>query len=200
MAYTPESKPPFWSSLPGIFTGLAGVIAAITGLITVLYTTGVISPKSDLNAVPPVNSAVTIASTPAPAASPSSDRDNDRYKDLAGKWEVVEAPSQIYDVRDVKSVTWRYEATVSGTLLTLKGKIYAVNKSRNLEADDRLYEANLVTNLKGLNGEGEYTQTNPDGGTYTSDATIQFKDGLKEFDGDVKDGDGKTYKLKGRKL
>lgn len=198
MVDTPESKPSFWSSLPGIFTGLAGVIAAITGLITVLYTTSVIGPKSDSNAVPPPNSAVTVVSTPA--ASPPSNTDNDRYKDLAGKWEVIEEPSQIYDIREVKSVTWRYEATVSGNVLTLKGKIYAIGKNRTLDADDRRYEANVTTSLKALSGEGDYVQTNPDGGTYTNDAKIQLKDDLKEFVGEVKDGEGNTYKLKGRRL
>lgn len=198
MADTPESKPSFWSSLPGIFTGLAGVIAAITGLITVLYTTSVIGPKSNSNAVPPINSAAAAASTPA--ASPSTTSDNDRYKSLTGKWEIIEEPSQIYDIREVKSVTWRYEASVSGDQLTLNGKIYAVDKNRILAADDRRYEVNIVTSLKGLSGDGQYAQTNPDGGTYGSDVNIQLKDDLKEFEGEVKTDEGKTYKLKGRKL
>ncbi|MCW5955179.1 MAG: hypothetical protein KIT61_01250 [Pyrinomonadaceae bacterium] len=49
MADTPESKPSFWSSLPCIFTGLGGLIAALAALITALYSTGVIGTKSVSN-------------------------------------------------------------------------------------------------------------------------------------------------------
>lgn len=191
----PEKQTAFWSSLPGIMTALGGIIVAVTGLLTALYTTGVIGSKGNSNAAPPLNTAVSLS---APAASPSN-ADNDRYKSLTGQWEVIEKPQQIYS--DAKSVTWLYEATVSGNLLTLKGKIQAIDKNRVLSADDRLYEVNIVIKLEGLSGKkGQYTQTNPDGGTYGSDVDITLNADLTEFEGEVEDDEGNTYRLKGRKL
>lgn len=40
-------KSSFWSSLPGIMTALAGLIGAVAGLLTVLYTIGVIGQDPD---------------------------------------------------------------------------------------------------------------------------------------------------------
>ena len=35
----------FWSTLPGVLTAVAAIITAVGGLVTVLYTTGVLGPK-----------------------------------------------------------------------------------------------------------------------------------------------------------
>jgi len=59
-----ETRHPFWQTLPGMLTALAGVIAAGTGLLTALYQTGVIGNRTQTP-----SSAVTPTTTPpAPAA------------------------------------------------------------------------------------------------------------------------------------
>ena len=39
----------FWATLPGILTGIAGVITAIGGLLVILYSTEIIPPKPNGN-------------------------------------------------------------------------------------------------------------------------------------------------------
>lgn len=41
-----DKKQSFWSTLPGILTGCAGLIGAVAGLITILYTVGVFQPAT----------------------------------------------------------------------------------------------------------------------------------------------------------
>ena len=152
MADEPTSKPPFWTSLPGIFTGLGAVIVALTGLITALYSTGVIGSKATPNTVaPPANTSVALAATPA-----ANNAESDRYKTLAGKWEIVERPSR--DFEGEKKVTWRYDAAVSGNVLTLTGKILAIGVDKNLSEDEERIAATFVTTLIGSGGVGEYRE------------------------------------------
>jgi len=67
MAQDNQSGPSFWQTLPGALTALAGVIAAITGLLTVLYQVGVIGNKSR------TDSATTVeAQTSPPTTSPAT--------------------------------------------------------------------------------------------------------------------------------
>ena len=132
MADQPISKPPFWSSLPGMFTGLGAVIVAVTGLITALYTTGVIGSKANPNAAAPAN-----VSAAAPAASPNAE--SERYKSLAGRWEVVEATSD-----NSARTTWHYEASVSGNVLTLTGKIFKIGEDKNLTDDEERMAGTFV--------------------------------------------------------
>ncbi len=201
MPDTPELKPAFWSSLPGILTGVGGIILATTGLITALYSAGVIgtNANSNSNSVPPVNTAVTLASVPSP--QPSANPEHDRYKMLAGKWRVVEAPPQDTYFEKAKTVTWEYDAVVKGNLLTLKGQILYVHNLNDRPVDgEKDIRATFETTLTGLGGEGDYSFTPMEGEEVTSAATIRLKDSLTEFEGEVKNDDGKTYKLKGRKL
>lgn len=191
MADQTESKP-FWSSLPGMFTGIGAVIVAVTGLITALYTTGVIGSKADTKAAAPANTSVALAATPAPA-----NPENERYKNLAGNWEVVETPA--LDFEDEKRVTKRYEATVSGNVLTLNGKILAVGVDKNLTEEEESISSTIVTTLIGSGGLGEYRVKRMDGTTVIYDTTIRLADDLKQFQGKI-DAEGQTYKLTARKL
>ncbi len=194
MADTPESKPPFWSSLPGIFTGIGGVLVALTGLITALYSTGVIGSKANSNAVPPVNTAVTLPS--APAASPSPNADNDRYKALAGKWEVIEEPSLEFD--NVQKVTWQYDATVSENVLTLTGKISAIDGDKNLDDNEESIRSTYKTTLMGSAGVGEFKKTEH-GVTMSYPATIRLDDDLTKLHGTIDIKGQQTCSLTGRK-
>lgn len=47
-----EQKGSFWSTVPGILTALGGLLAAVAGLITALYTAGIIGTSSE-KTVPP---------------------------------------------------------------------------------------------------------------------------------------------------
>lgn len=176
-----------------MLTGLGAVIVAITGLITALYSAGVIGSKagSNSNAVPSVNTAVSLVATPKP------DPESERLKPLAGKWEVIERPSSYFD--DVNKVTWNYEATVSGNVFTLTGKILAIGVDKNLTEEEESITSTFVTTLVGSGGIGEYKVRGMDGTTVSNDATIKLSDDLKRFEGKV-EADGKVYKLTGRKL
>jgi hypothetical protein len=194
MADQAESKPPFWSSVPGMFTGLGAVIVAVTGLITALYSTGVIGTKAGSNSnanAAPANTSVPLAST-APPANP----EHERFKSLAGKWEVIESPSQYFD--KVDKVTWQYDATVSGNVLTLTGKIVAIDGDKNVSEDDGRMRATYVTTLIGSSGIGEYKLKKTDGSTVINEATIRLDENLKEFTGKFEEGEW-TIKLSGRK-
>ena len=179
-----------------MFTGLGAVIVAITGLITALYSAGVIGSKasSSSNAAPSANTSVALASSPAPTPN---DPESERFKSLAGKWEVIETPSLDFD--DVKRVTKRYEATVSGNVLTLTGKILAVGVDKNLSEEEEGITSTLITTLVGSGGIGEYKVKAMDGTTLVYEATIRLADDLKQFQGKVDTG-GVTYKFTGRKL
>lgn len=196
MADETQSKPPFWSSVPGMLTGLGAVIVAVTGLITALYSAGVIGTKADSNsnpnAAPPANTAVAVASTPAPVNA-----EHERYKALAGNWEVIETPA--LDFESTPKVTKRYEAAVLGNTLTLVGTIMAIGDDRNLSEEEEAISSTVVTNLTGSSGLGEYRVKRPDGATVVYDAMIRMTDDLKQFQGKI-DAEGKIYTLKGRKL
>jgi hypothetical protein len=194
MADIPESKPPFWSSLPGIFTGIAGVIVASTGLIGVLYQTEMIGSKANSNAVPPVNTAVTLAS--APAASPSLNTDNDRYKSLAGKWEVIEEQSEELGGA---VITWHYDAAVSGNVLTLTGKILAIDGDKNLNDEEESIRSTYVTTLMGSAGVGEFKKKER-GVTMSYPATIRLDDDPTKFHGTIDIKGQRACSLTGRKL
>lgn len=202
MADTPESKPSFWSSLPGILTGLGGLILAVTGLITALYTTGMIGPKANSDAVPSVNSSVPLASSPA--ASPPPNTDNDRYKVLADrKWEIKEKPSLAFPDQPELVMTWRYEATVEGNVLTLRGLLHKINAEdpSELSEQEKRLTSEYVLTLTGSNGEGKFTTDQIDGNTATYPAKISLENNLTRLSGTIDTGDPKkTPKLNGRKL
>jgi hypothetical protein len=201
MAETAESKPAFWSSLPGILTGFGGIIVALTGLITALYSTGMIGGNTNANAnavPPPESSARALASVSSPSPTPN----NDRYKALAGKWRVVEVPplDEYFDAVD-RGLTWEYDAAVDGNVLTLKGKILFVeNSSDKPNKDEQRIHATLETTLTGLSGEGDYDYTPINGPPRINSAKIRLNDNLKGFEGEIKnEANGKIHKLKGRK-
>ena len=196
MADEPTSKPAFWSSMPGMLTGFGAVIVAVTGLISALYSTGVIGTNANSNSnssvSAPANTAAALATSPAPA-NPA----HDRYKSLAGKWEVVETPA--LDFNDTEEVTKTYEATVAGNVLTLTGKILAVEGDKNLDEDQEGLTSTVVATLAGSGGLGEYRVKWIDGTGGFHEVTIRLADDLKQFQGKVDFG-GTTYKFVGRKL
>ncbi|MGB7202866.1 MAG: hypothetical protein WBD16_11500 [Pyrinomonadaceae bacterium] len=188
-----ESKPPFWSSLPGIFTGIGGVLVALTGLITALVSTGWIGPKANSNAVPPPNTAVTLVSAPAAAASPNAE--HDRYKHLTGKWEVIEERSR--ELGGAK-IIWQFNAAVSGNELTLTGKMHSFN-GKDLSPEQKGIRSKYVTTLMGSTGMGEFKKTEK-GVTMSYPATIRFEDDQSTLHGTIDIKGQQACSLTGRKL
>jgi hypothetical protein len=170
-----------------------------TGLITALYSNGVLGPKGNSNAVPPVNTAVALVSAPSPA--PSLIPDNDRYKALTGKWRVIEEPSQDPYFADVERIGWDYDAAVKDNVLTLKGKILFIDDVNDKpKKGEKQTTAKYETTLTGLSGEGKYRITKMDGSIVTNNnAKIQLEDGLENFEVKI-DVNGRTYRLTGSKL
>lgn len=193
MADTPEPKPHFWSSIPGIFTGLGGLIVAVTGLITALYSTGVIGPNASPNTVPPVNTAATLVS--APTNSNSQTSDNDRYKGLAGKWEVIE---QRTEESGGEEITWHFDATISGNEFALKGKMLARNGNKNLDDDDENTRAAWDLKLMDLMGSGHFKET-INGVTTSYPATIRLDEESPKFHGTIEINGKLACTLKGQK-
>lgn len=50
---TAEKRTSFWTTLPGIFTGSAGLITAVGGLVAVLHSVGLIGTPADQPSSPP---------------------------------------------------------------------------------------------------------------------------------------------------
>jgi hypothetical protein len=176
-----------------MLTGLGGVIVAVTGLITALYSTGVIGSKGSSSSTPHT---VTAANAPATAAAPVI-TESTGYKALAGKWSVAECPSQYFD--KVECVTWEYDAAVSGNKLTLTGRVIALDEDKNIPPEAERLKATYTTTLNDTVGVGEYKLKRPDGSTVTTDATIQLKEDLSAFIGKFDEG-GEPISLIGRKL
>lgn len=191
MADAPESKPPFWSSLQGILTGIGGILVALTGLIGALYQTGVIGSKANSNAVPPINTAVTPAL--APAASPSPVAENSRYKLYEGEWAVTENPS--LNFKGVKEVKWIYTATVSGDVVTLKGRVSKENTGLPKEAEE--LTSTVVVKLVDSKGMGAY-RSNKTMGDY--DLSLKLFDAdPPQLEGSIQQGTEVRCLLKGKK-
>lgn len=199
MADQSESKPPFWTSLPGMLTGVGAVIVAITGLITALYSAGVIGSKAGSNAKPETVALATSspgAANTSPAAAPAV-TEIGAYKALVGKWSVAECPSQYFD--QVECVTWEYDAAVSGNRLTLTVRVIALDEDKNIPAEAERLKATYITTLNDTVGVGEYKLKQPDGSTVTTDVTIQLKEDLSAFIGKFQAG-GESISLMGRKF
>jgi hypothetical protein len=175
MADIPGSKPPFWSSLHGIITALGGAIVAVTGLITALYSTGVIGSKANTNTPPLANTALALS---APYSSPSPNAENDLYKQLVGTWEVEEQrPKEMGGAK----VTWVFEATVSGNVLTLRGKVMSVNGKvvGPQEKDRAVFETKMVDST----GGGFFEVTDKSGVAKKYPASIRLLDDFRVIHG-----------------
>ncbi len=182
-----ETKPPFWTTLPGIFTGLGGVIVAITGLVTALYSTGAIGAKPAPTPEPMPNTIVSLVSTPAPPApaAPVVTETDNRYKPLAGTWQVIE--EQPGDVGGA-ILTWNYTVTVSGNKLTLTGKLIRYNGDAEMPATKKGMTSKtmlLINDLEssGIVASGMLYQRFQNGSGISNPASIVLAEDLTTFTG-----------------
>jgi hypothetical protein len=58
-----KARKPFWTTLPGILTGLAAVVTAVGGLITVLLTAGILGPPPEATAQPSQSNVLRVVAT-----------------------------------------------------------------------------------------------------------------------------------------
>ena len=177
-----ETKTPFWTTLPGILTGFGGVIVALTGLVTALYSTGVIGGGSIPDPSPASNTIVSLVSTPAPPApkpATSTDED-DRYKPLAGTWQIVETqPSEVGGA----VLTWIYKASVSGNKLTLTGALTKYNGEAEMPAAKKGMTAKTMLLINEDVASGTLNQKFPNGSGISNPASIVLADDLTSFTG-----------------
>jgi hypothetical protein len=103
-----ESRPSFWSTLPGILTALGAIIAASAGLITTLYSVGVIGNKNKPPDKSPVvsNTNLESPSNTSRRFEPNSPSNNLRTPEqpspteasrdfMIGRWQVEQASGEV---------------------------------------------------------------------------------------------------------
>src|SRR5690349_491705 len=71
MSETPPSGPPWWQTLPGIMTGLAAVITAVTGLVVAFNHTSTSTTRTEEPRPSPQPQAAAAAPASPPPSSPS---------------------------------------------------------------------------------------------------------------------------------
>jgi len=76
----------FWSTLPGILTGIAAILTAIGGLIIALNAAGIISISPDATPTPTPPSAIL---TPSPTSTPNKEAYLRNAEKLTGDWFVA---------------------------------------------------------------------------------------------------------------
>jgi hypothetical protein len=67
-----DAKRSFWSSIPGLITGLAGLLTGVVGLITLLVQQGIIGHDSGAKTPPNAATSTTVTSTVAGGTSGSA--------------------------------------------------------------------------------------------------------------------------------
>jgi hypothetical protein len=129
-----EKKPGFWTSLPGILTGVAALVTAIGGLTLGLYQSGVLGAKHD-HAVPSTTSGT--ASEKA-TTEPSSDQlehvkpnpvPSNRGEDQA----TFAVTARDGTVTTVFGNSFRQMAQYDAQLHLLSGQAIAFDKIRSIE-------------------------------------------------------------------
>lgn len=107
-----ENKKSFWSSIPGLVTGLAGLLTGIVGLVTVLIQLDVIGGGND-SAKPAAGVTTTVApGTTGNAASGAV------TTTISGKLSAAPSPLKLATTEREKSITVTNDAT--GPLTVLK--------------------------------------------------------------------------------
>lgn len=110
-----SEKRSFWSTIPGLVTGLAGLLTGIVGLITVLIQLGVLGGKSDSGSTPPAKNG-TVTTAPA-TAGPSATSGASGTLAAAGSFTV---PSTLDFPAGVKEKTLAVKNTSSSGTITVR--------------------------------------------------------------------------------
>ena len=114
-----ESKPSFWSTLPGILTAVGGIVGASAALITALYSAGVMSIKNKPTDNPPALSSASPESQSFNSQKPEQTTSAEASRDfMVGRWHV----DQTYGETSVRTlVNYEDDGTYHGSTTTFVG-------------------------------------------------------------------------------
>jgi|SRR6266851_515763 len=116
-----ESKPSFWSTLPGILTALGAIIGASAGLITALYATGVIGSKNKPPDNPPSISSPSVESQSNNTNKSEQTTPAEASRDfIIGRWQVEQASGE---VSGGTVVDYEADGTFTGSMTSFVGGI-----------------------------------------------------------------------------
>lgn len=123
-----ENKKSFWSSIPGLVTGLAGLLTGIVGLVTVLIQLDVIGGGHDSTA-PAAGVTTTVAVAPGPTATGNtgSGAGGGAATTISGKLTANPVSLKLATTERQKSVTVTNDA--SGPLTLLKPEYTGTDKT-----------------------------------------------------------------------
>lgn len=84
-------------------------------------------------------------------------------------------------------MTWHYEVTVEGNLLTLRGGLHKIDSQdrSQLSEEEKRLTSECVLTLTGSNGKGKFTTHQIDGNRKTYDAEIILENNLRRLSGIV---------------
>jgi hypothetical protein len=96
---SPVHRGGFWTTLPGVLTGAATLVAAVTAMVAGLHAAGVINAGDEQVALPPDTAGA--ADVPAPAPEISQEAADVQ---IAGTWQAV----IVYDSGNAHSETFKF--------------------------------------------------------------------------------------------
>jgi hypothetical protein len=131
-----ESKKSFWSSIPGLVTGLAGLLTGIVGLVTVLIQLDVIGGDDAETPAPGVTTTVAGATTGSPVTPTTA----------LGTFTLSPKPLTFGPNDKVKTVTVRNTSDVAAITL-MAPKVIGDDAARFTPAFDTCSSAPLGPNL-----------------------------------------------------
>jgi hypothetical protein len=114
-----ESKPSFWTTVPGVLTGLGAIMAASAGLLTALYTVGVIGSRNKQPDNLPHASSTAAEPSPARAIQPQQTGGVELSRDfIIGRWEVEQTNG---DVSAGTTIDYDDDGTFTGRMTRFVG-------------------------------------------------------------------------------
>jgi len=141
-----DGQKPFWETLPGILTGVAAVLTALGGLLTVVYTRGQQAAASEKEVSARAPLAVPDRKVAALMERPVRDRVN-----LAGAWRDAETGHQVRIAQNGSRIT---SATVDLASRQVLARGQGILKGRAVEgsnhwADGSVYAVTLKVSEDG---------------------------------------------------
>lgn len=168
-----QNKPNFWTTLPGILTGVAAVVTAIGGLILALHPSGSHASPQDKPAAQtepaPANPEMSAKPLPPPATSgpnpnpqeqqqgPQQEPQQEKHKGIAV---ITESNGQTLTV-DADSLVWAPTIT-PGELPLKSGQSLSLSK---IKAIDVVAVDNVTTTVQVTLTNGQTLKDTLDGGT-----------------------------------
>lgn len=176
-----DEKKSFWTTVPGILTGIGTVIGALTGLFIALHPTPTVAPSSG-SAPPPITTpVVNLGPTTWPLIA------EETFTKVGSGWSIGSFPNEHTPRFELRVVDGRYRWDVEFSHQQRSGRIYApcgalVNFEASIdvkiadntdlisvtmhigETDDQIYSFNISSN-----GQFSLSKLNPSGNGFEID-------------------------------